>query len=448
MVMAVIVIAVMGVLAALVLFNGAHADRSSGRGENWNAAIHVAEAGIDEVMATAQSSGVVVTPADPTGAVTEGSYVVDVTPLGRNHYQVDSVGTVGSHSTLITERGIRVVLAPPPSFKYALFSLTDVTTKNNNYVKGDIWANGSVTVYSNDTVEGHANAANGYVMLQSGSTVTGNAWTGSYNAGGYSMVLENGAEIGGDAKASSTTPDCTDDLGHFNYKIDNGGTIGGTATLWSNLNPGGSIGELQTGVCTLAPATKPIPEFRYNPLNYDPAPSEYASVAAFQTWLNTGTNMTDFSGVHYVSGSGVIDLNGVVVTGDAAVIAPQAAIYADGGQGLSDIPGDKVLVLASWYAPPAATTCTNNGGNPEDCAIGIKNNFQPENDTAVLLYAPNGPIAFKNSADFLGAVYGNNIVLKNNMDLTYDSRVEQVVGFGPVTLEVESWVERPVDDLD
>jgi hypothetical protein len=278
--------------------------------------------------------------------------------------------------------------------------------------------------------------------------VTGDVWTGNCNAGGYSMVLETGAEIGGDAKASSTTPDCTDDPGHFSYKIDNGGTIGGTATLWSFLNPGGAIGQLQTGVCTLAPATKPIPQFRYNPLNYDPAPSEYASVDDFQDWLDTGTNKTTYSGVHHVSGAGVSDLNGVTVVGDAAVIAPQAAIHSDGGTGLSDGPGDKVLVLASWYAPPAGATCTNTGGNPEDCAIGIKNNFQPDNNTAVLLYAPNGPISFKNSADFVGAVFGNNIVMKNNMDLVYDSRVEQVVGFGPVTLEVESWVERPADELD
>jgi hypothetical protein len=387
-----------------------------------------------------------VTPADPNGDLAEGSYVVDVTPLGRNHYQVDSVGTVGTHSTTRTERGVRVVLAPPQSFKYALFSLTDITTKNNNNVHGDIWANGSVTVVNNDTVDGSIWAANGYVHLDQNSEVTGDVWTGSYDAGGNSILLDGGAQIGGDAKASSTTPDCTDDPGRFSYKIDNSGDIAGTATLWGNMFGGGSYGELQAGVCTLAPATKPIPGFTYNPLNYDPAPTEHASVAAFESWLDTGSNRDQFQGVHYVLGAGTIDLGGVTVVADAAVIAPQAGI--DASNGLDDEPGDKVLVLASWYQPPAGATCTSQGGNPVDCAIGIKNNFQPDNGTATLLYAPNGPISFKNNANFLGAVYGNNIVLKNNMELTYDARVEQVVGFGEVTLEVESWVERPVDELD
>ena len=43
-------------------------------------------------------------------------------------------------------------MAPPISFKYALFSLSDVTTKNNNVVCGDIWANTYVEVYNGDSV--------------------------------------------------------------------------------------------------------------------------------------------------------------------------------------------------------------------------------------------------------------------------------------------------------
>ena len=50
----------------------------------------------------------------------------------------------------------------------------------------------------------------------------------------------------------------------------------------------------------------------------------------------------------------------------------------------------------------------------------------------MLLYAPNGPVAFKNNADFQGAVYANNIQVKNNMNVAYDPRLEQIVGFGDV----------------
>jgi hypothetical protein len=456
MVMGVIIIAVMATLAALVLTNGSHADRASGRGENWNAALHVAEAGVERAMASVQeyyvqNGGPLASPVSFTGEVKEGTYAVRMVPLGRGRYQVDAVGQVGTVASLERARGLRVVLGPSPSFKYALFSLTDVTTKNNNYVTGDIWANGSVTVYNGDTVEGSVNAATGYAYLQQNSIVTGDVWTGGYNASGNSIVLENNAAVKGVAKAASTTPGCTDDPGRFRYNIFNNGSITGSTTLWGNHFGSGSTGTLQTGKCLAAPVTKTMPAFSYNPLNYDPAPSEYASVSAFMTWLKTGSNKQQFQGVHYVQGPGVIDLNGVRVVDDAAVIATGAKIYAEGAQGLSDLNdgADKVLVLATWYTPPAGSACTDNGGNPSDgCAIGIKNNFQPNGQTATLLYAPNGPCAFKNNADFFGAVYCNNIVLKNNMDLTYDARVEQVVGFGESTLQVEQWLERPVDELD
>jgi hypothetical protein len=99
------------------------------------------------------------------------------------------------------------------------------------------------------------------------------------------------------------------------------------------------------------------------------------------------------------------------------------------------------MVLLSYYAPPQNVACASNGGNPGDCAIGIKNNFQVSDNISTLVYAPNGPVAFKNNAEFFGAVYAGNIVMKNNHVTTYDPAVEQIVGFGPLTLERESWEE-------
>ena len=62
-------------------------------------------------------------------------------------------------------------------------------------------------------------------------------------------------------------------------------------------------------------------------------------------------------------------------------------------------------------------------------------------NTAVVLYAPNGPVAFKNNANFLGTVYANNIQVKNNMNVVYDPRVNKIVGFGPTTLDIDLWLE-------
>lgn len=219
------------------------------------------------------------------------------------------------------------------------------------------------------------------------------------------------------------------------------GTVSGTGTTWGTKTGSGTIGSVVTGVCTQAPATKTMPQFTYNPLNYDPDPDEWASPAEFHAYLDAG-NRTSLSGVHFVNGGGVgdaIDLTGVEIVGDATIIANSAPIWANGVGAANST--DKLFVLVSFYQPPEGVACTDQGGNPDDCAIGFKNNFEPEDNTATLLYAPNGPIAFKNNTAFNGAVYGTDIVLKNNMELTYDARVDQIIGFGTVTLERESWIE-------
>ena len=151
---------------------------------------------------------------------------------------------------------------------------------------------------------------------------------------------------------------------------------------------------------------------------------------------------SNLSGTFYIHGGGAtdaVDINGVTIGGDTTIIAESAPIDAFGGTGVADANStDKVLVLVSYYQPAPGSACTDNGGNPADCAVGIKNNFQPNNNTATLIYAPNGPVAFKNNAEFDGAVYANDIVLKNNLHVVYDPRVDQIVGFRPGTLQTES----------
>lgn len=170
MVMTVIVIMVAASLAALVLVQGSSTERNSGRGANWNEALHVAEAGVDQAIALIGSTNGAV-PAPFSGTTAEGTYSVTVTDLGRNRYQMDSAGTAGTAQSLRATREVRVILAPPVSFEFALFSLTDVNTKNNNHVVGDIWANGSVIVDQNDVVDGDITAATGWVQMLNGSIV-------------------------------------------------------------------------------------------------------------------------------------------------------------------------------------------------------------------------------------------------------------------------------------
>src|SRR5207244_1011379 len=100
-----------------------------------------------------------------------------------------------------------------------------------------------------------------------------------------------------------------------------------------------------------------------NPVNYSPAPVEFATPTLFNQWLAAG-HASGLSGTYYIHGGGAneaVNINGVTIAGDTTIIAQSAPIDAFGGVGVSDAnASDKVLVLASYYAPAAGSACTDN----------------------------------------------------------------------------------------
>ncbi len=443
-----------------------HNQTSSAKNRSWGQSLHVAESGVHQAIAYLQNSSGVVPSGTQTGTTAEGTYQYRITALTRNRYQVDVVGSVGTASTTQSSRRIRVTMAPPISFKYALFSLSDITTKNNNTVCGDVWANTYVEVYNGDSVlastdpscpaggtggSGNVAAATSYISMSNNSTIAGDAWSGGYDSSNYGISMGGGARVLGNAKASSSTPACADDPGNTKYKIGSSGNVSGAATAWGTITSTVTGTKLQN-TCTPAPATKTIPTYTFNAANY-PAGTMHqytfpADYAAFNTYI--AANKNNLSGTFYITGGGSaypVSLDGTTVTGDLTVIATASPIdMTSGGMGASGST-DKVVVLASWYAAPASG-CTTTGGNPADCAVGFKNNFDmnsgslsADDNTAVLIYAPNGPVAFKNNAEFHGAIFANNVQIKNNMNVAYDDRIDQIVGFGNATLDIENWEE-------
>ena len=441
-----------------------HDQTSSAHNRSWGQSLHVAESGVHEAIAYLQNSaGVVPTATDtncPTprtagtvcGTTTDGTYQYRIVAQPRNRYQIDAIGTVGNTGSLQASRRLRVTMAPPISFKYALFSLADVTLKNNTVICGDVYAVSDVNLGNNDEIhhagtsgcptgvgDGNVTSSIGGVSSGNNTVIDGTVWSGG-NAG-----ISNGGSIGGDAKASSSTPGCTDDPSHLKYKI-TGGSVAGNASAWGTISSSVS-GTKSQSTCTQSSAALTMPVFTFNASNYPAATLHTydfdlaADRAAFSSYISA--NSGSLSGTFYITGGGSnypVTLNGITVSGDLTVVATESPI--EGGNGINASGGtDKLIVLASMYAPPPGQ-CATNGGNPGDCAIGFKNNFAPDSsNTAVLLYAPNGPIAIKNNLDFGGAVYANNIQFKNNPTVDYDVRLDQVVGFGSATLQVENWRE-------
>lgn len=457
MIVAVVLLGVMSTLMALVMSVSTHTNFATGRGRSWVQALHVGEAGVQRAIAKLQEtdgtySGTL------TGSTNEGTYSATVTRQARNRFQIDATGMAGAGAGLTASRKLRVTMAPPPSFKYALFSETTVDTKNGDVIVGDIWANQNVIVAQNDTITGSVFAATGYVQIDNGGHVTGDAWSGGFNPStGEAIALSTNAQLDGTAKASVTAPTdpitCgNEDQSNYKVRLDNGAHIAGNVTSWgTNTGPGtvGPPGAVTANVCTAAPATRSMPVFTYAPSNYDPATlHEYGTAASpsatavsdFQTYV--AANSTALEGAFFVNQSGTVNqgvrlnLTNVTITGDTTIVS-NVPIFTNG---MDDDTTDAILTLVSTYSPPTGTSCDINDDSSE-CSVHLKNNFQPSGTTAVLVYSPYGPVAIKNNQIQFGAIYADSIVVKNNQAMTYDSRIERVVGFGEETYVVQKWIE-------
>ena len=455
LIIAVVLMGVVATLAALMLTVGVHTDQASARGRNWVQALHVAESGVDQAMAKIQAAGGAYS-GTFAGSTTQGTYSVTVSRQTRNQYTIRSVGSVLAGQQLAATRALQVTMAPPSVFKNALFSYTTLETKNNDTITGDVWANENAIVDAGTQITGSVTAATGYVEVDNGSSIGGNVWSGSFNnANSYAIWLQQNASVDGWAKASVTNPPDPITCGGANpdsYKVreDNGASIGSDVTTWGALTGSGTAGgTTHNNTCTAAPAAIAMPLFTYSASNYDattlhqfgtPTTSSATAISDFQTYLASHSNQ--LAGTFYINQTGpvnqntLVDLTNAVVTGDLNIIT-NTPIFTNG---TTDQTTNAVAALISTYKPPTGSNCDLNQDKSE-CAIHLKNNFATSGNTAVLVYAPYGPVAVKNNAIQFGAIYSDSIQIKNNQSLTYDSRIERTVGFGDATLEVTKWLE-------
>lgn len=455
MIVAVVLLGIMGTLMALMLSVSTHTTFSTARGKSWVQALHVAEAGAHRAVSKLQETNGGYT-GTLTGETSEGTYSVTVTKQPRNRFRMDAVGTVPGGPGLGAARRLRVTMAPPRSFLYAMFSATSVETKANDVINGDVWGNQNVQLEQGTVVDGDVTAATGWIRIKNGARVKGDAWSGSFDPNNLDRAihLENNAVLEGNAKASVTAPPdpvtCGgEDPTKYKVRVDENSTIQGNVTSWGpKTGPGTVQGTVTQNVCTASPPTKDLPAFTYSAANYGthhhefgtPSTASLTAVTDFQNHM--ATEATALSGSFYINQAGPvnqgvrINLTGVTVVGDLTIIA-NVPIFANG---MTDSTSDAIVTLVSTYQPPTGSNCDINDDNSE-CVVHLKNNFQTSGNTAAVIYAPYGPVAIKNNQVQFGTIYSQNIQIKNNQSFTYDSRVERMVGFGPVTYEVETWLE-------
>lgn len=487
LVVVVLVSMLVGGLAALTLRTGTQADFASSSDRNSEVALGVAEAGLHSAITDINQMAAAGTlPATDTfdGQLPEGLYDGEWTRCRpttwktagfeeclatgtRNGFVVEASATKGG-DTLGRTRRVRIALQPPeifPDDKYALFSKTSIDLKNNDTVTGDVWANDNVIARQSLNLDGSITAAQGYIKVEKLVDIERFVWSGGFNAAddGWGVYVGEGSTIHGYAKASHSSPSDPDICASTasNYDIIGTGSVAGDVTTPGSATVAHDPSKFHQE-CTAAPAPKALPVFNFNWANYSPPdPADctatssgphcvFASVSEFQLWLNTSDHKNALKGVFEVnepapsqSAGRRIDLSGAKVDGDL-VIVTNAPIFTNGMEETGTL-DEAIVVLVSHYNPPVDSGCDVNHDSSE-CAIHIKNNFSfsPECKTATLAYADLGPVAIKNNQAACGSVISEGILVKNNQTLTYDPRLDRILGFGPVTYEVARWEELPI----
>lgn len=439
MVVSMLVVTVLLVMTMGLLASGLHLQAATARDVRWNKALQVAEAAVDQAIYHLSTDATYAAGGPVTGSTPDGTFTVAVERPEPGWVIVTATGEVAG-----VRRRIQVTYGPAASFTYALFSDTGLVVKNNDATTGDVFANGSIVMKQNSGVRGSVTAATGTIFMENGARIRknggqgGNAYSGGFDLrAGWGIYLSNNAVIEGDAFAQEET--CSPpDPDPSRYSIVAGGTVQGNALAGGTIS--GSVQGTATPFnCQVRQPTKQLPAFHFLPENY-PSVTSFCggasydpcagSAEGFQAWADA--HSSSLTGVFYVNDTNpadVIDLGGKTIAGDFTLITNTLIDFNNN--------------TTYSGSPDARVTFVSLNPSTDPPAINIKNNFTiPDPPPAVLVYS-TGLIYVKNNAESNGAVYAGAISIKNNLDITYDPRVERTVGFGPVRYERVSWKELP-----
>ena len=285
----------------------------------------------------------------------------------RVEQQVDLISTSDFRFALFTAPG-GVAGANNMTVNGDVYSDGNLILTNQATVSGSIISHGTVSTTSNVTIGGDIRAAGDVTINNTSTTVLGNVYSGG-------NVTLTGRVRGNVQAAGSIT----------------GGTVDGSRAQFSPPPPV----QAQT-----------VPTFTWNPLNYA-SPYEWASPAAFQS--HWATNKGAFSGHHRVfcpspCADGISLDAKWTMTGDVTIASDSPITMSrevDNGAG------------------GAALTLTVASLSADSPAILMSNSISPPDSIRIALFAPNGPVSFKNRKSFSGAVYASSMSLDQQFTLTF-----------------------------
>lgn len=445
------IITVMIVMFVLMSFGAvsltltSHTVSSSARRRDRVAAVHAAEAGLNEALkqlatpAGATWCGVAASPATvlPGGGgagvggqqfavAVSDSHPADgpCTPTDPTRLIVASgyspSATAPNPSVRRMQAEVRLLpqAATPTGFGFDKAILADgpLTLVNSAAILGD-GTGDNADVYSNDSVTiSNSTEVHGDIVSQ-GSVTLGNnvvVWGGIYAAG--DVTLSNSARVYGNVVSAAGSATLVH-AGNVSGYIRAAGTIslGNNWTVGSTTAPGPCPPDsCLAGSPSPPPPVETLPDFTWDPS--DPAwpqpVTSWSACADFLTWLEA--NRDDFRGTHRISPSCGLTLSGsttVTLTGDAAIVTDGWIRFENQTKFVES--GDRKLYLISLYEP----------GDP-DRGIEFANSTLIEPDT--LIYARN-KVTKSNSTTISGQIFAEFVEVRNAY--THNFRQVNAPGF-------------------
>jgi hypothetical protein len=466
---------VLMMLLVVVVAQALHNNQATSFDARRSRALGVAEAGVSWAVAALRvnpAGAVVSNRAVPVADGSGGTGTATVTvrqgtpasPGRLGHYTIFSTGQVAQPSG--PTRTLRVVMGPAASFTYAVYADSSLTLEQNACIVGGVYAQGDIFFKSNATIAGTSMArgsllsAHGVIREFSGAsnpmcpaTVDGQAVDTSNDIHGD--VLAGGGSLS-PCRTAPAGPLSAPAQG-FNL---NGATVGGRAcndvppysmpgyTFSPSLYGGNlayfgqppgygapSVAAVTTANAALATASAAG--------GLDRAYVIWQDLTAFQASGTTPPAVSLDTGTLRIASDTVIYTNVPVDFGNTTrVEAADPSCSTQDPPPVGTPPCPTFQVISAYPGNP----CTGGVGNCPSIYGGDKIQFQPE--VAVLLYSQDGAIELKNDCNSedcnqnnQGAVYANTVDAKNNLNISYNPRIANALGFGRTQLQQLSWQE-------
>lgn len=365
------------------------------------------------------------------------SLLAMLTILGIMSVQTSNTGIELSGYQVQSDRSFYVANA---GANRAILKLTRDASWRDGFTE-EPWTNGVYKVVVTDSLT-DSNLGDTILITSTGtykhgkSTIEVTLVPGSINPFLHAMFGRNSVDV----RNSMSTDSYNSDSGsYWTTREKLGGDIGsnGTITVKNGATVGGSVAtSLEGGLNIHDPddvkgtITDSAPEYDLPDIPQ----------STFDAMKASNDNLTGLSGSYsYDPGNYSFETKSDVTFGDGTYYFSDFTLKNSASVKIA--PGANVEIYIDGAVEIKNSGTINSSGDPGDLMFYIQDDFVLKNsaDISAVIYAPSAQIDLRNSADYYGAVVGNDIICHNSATFHYDRSLSDFSFGGETTMQPVAW---------